>query len=366
MFLLASVALTATGCGSVGGQNFSLLSSSEVSNPLEVPPGLSPLPESEQFNVPTGTEELNIESLSPEQFRNYESWVSFEEFRKFRQTDQGFGLEPNEYRLARKYGEGYFKARPYKTASGTVRLHVVDEPDEVWKRLAVVLSDMGIEIIRADTGNQILVLKNVPVKNTPTLAQRFGFRENSEVIHELHLSPIGTDKTEVIGKSDLGVEVNYESGESFFKRLRFYMLTQYEINPDSSTLTRTAEQEEILIGKTITLDDSGNPVIEIRTPFDSTWTQVGQSLEASGLKIDDLDRNEGVYTVSYFTPKQKKYRFLFWKNKNTKTGRDTRFRVTVSKADSHSQIMIEPISGEEEDIQAASDLLNILYERLSV
>ena len=140
LLIVISVGLSIAGCAEVGGKQLSLLTSSEVLDPLEVPPGLSPLPEAEQFQVPEELDSADIKELPPEQYRNYGSWVSFEKFRQFQLQEQGVGLSPEEYSTARQLGEGRFRVIARRTTEDKVRLRVVDQSnlcgnvsDRYWK-----------------------------------------------------------------------------------------------------------------------------------------------------------------------------------------------------------------------------------------
>ncbi|MCE2494963.1 MAG: hypothetical protein J4F40_20690, partial [Alphaproteobacteria bacterium] len=83
MVIVSSIVIT--GCAEIGGRQLSLLPSSHVLDPLEVPPGITPLPESEQFQVPVdyNPSDIRPEDLRPEQFRNYATWLEFEKFKEF-------------------------------------------------------------------------------------------------------------------------------------------------------------------------------------------------------------------------------------------------------------------------------------------
>jgi outer membrane protein assembly factor BamC len=52
-------------------------------------------------------------------------------------------------------------------------------------------------------------------------------------------------------------------------------------------------------------DASGEPVIDLRLPFDRAWASLGRALERANLSVKDLDRSAGVYFVKYETRKQR-------------------------------------------------------------
>ena len=63
MAIVIFAALVIAGCAEIGGKQLSLLTSSEILDPLEVPPGMTPLPEAEQFPVP---ENYDVADIKPE------------------------------------------------------------------------------------------------------------------------------------------------------------------------------------------------------------------------------------------------------------------------------------------------------------
>ena len=361
LLIVISAGLSIAGCAEVGGKQLSLLTSSEVLDPLEVPPGLSPLPEAEQFQVPEELDSADIKELPPEQYRNYESWVSFEKFRQFQLQDQGVGLSAEEYSVARQRGEGRFRVITRRTLEDKVRLRVVDQVEPVWDRLRPVLEDMGIVIINANVQERVYYVSNVPSKKKPTLTQRFGFKEYAGEVNSLHVVAASGTETEVIGKSERNVEVSYESAAEFFTRMRYFMLTYYQLDEGG-----VDGQLSVEVNKRFERDGKGSRIIVVSENFDSTWVRVGRTLEASGVNIEDLNRSEGVYIVSYSATKKKKKRFklAFWRKDDKQEVVHEQFDIAVSGSDEQSEIRVLPSGSEESDIQSAEKLLQIIYERL--
>ena len=361
LLLVISAGLFIAGCAEVGGRQLSLLTSSEVLDPLEVPPGLSPLPEAEQFQVPEELDSADIKELPPEQFRNYESWVSFEKFRQFQLEEQGVGLSAEEYSTARKRGEGRFRVVTRRTPEDKVRLHVVDQVEPVWDRLRPVLEDMGIVINNTNVQERVYYVSNVPSKKKPTLTQRFGFKEFAGEVNSLHVVAVSDTETEVIGKSERNVEVEFEAAVEFFTRMRYFMLTYYQVDEGG-----VDGQFSVEVNKRFERDGKGSRIIVVSENFDSAWVRVGRTLEASGVDIEDLNRSEGVYIVSYSATKKKKKRFklAFWRKSDEQEIVHEQFDITVSGSGQQSVISVLPSGSEESDIQSAEKLLQIIYERL--
>ena len=361
LLIVISAGLTIAGCAEVGGRQLSLLTSSGVLDPLEVPPGLSPLPEAEQFRLPEELDSANITELPPEQYRNYESWVSFEKFRQFQLEEQGVGLSAEEYSASRQRGEGRFRVVTRQTPDSKVRLRVVDQVEPVWDRLRPVLEDMGIMINGANVQERVYYVSKVPAKKKPTLFQRLGFKEYAGIVDSLHVVAVSGTETEVIGKSERNVEVSYESAAEFFTRMRYFMLTYYQSDEGG-----VDGQNSVEVNKRYERDGKGSRIIVVSENFDSAWVRVGRTLEASGVDIEDLNRSEGVYIVSYSTTKKKKRKFklAFWRKTDKQEVVHEQFEVAVTGSGEQSEIRVLSSGSEEADIQSAEKLLQIIYERL--
>ena len=114
--VLALVAIAMIGCADVGGRNISLLPSSTILDPLEVPPGLSPISQDDQLTVPAATADNPeaIETASVQSIRRLEAWNRFEEYQEFKAMESGIGMDSQEYREAKLNGEGIFQVTTYE------------------------------------------------------------------------------------------------------------------------------------------------------------------------------------------------------------------------------------------------------------
>ena len=359
--ILVLLGLFVTGCANVGGKQLSLLTSSEILDPLEVPPGMSPLPEEDQFSVPSvgNADPARVSDISPEQFRNYATWIEFEQYKKFREQDQGIGLDSQAYRQALERGEGNFKVTVAETDQGTNRLRVVDSIESVWLRMAPVLNDLGVTVLDADEETMVYRVKDIPVKNPPKLSERFGFREYTGRIDELHLVTASANHTEVIPKTEFNVEVDANSSQDFLTRLRYFLLTNYQQN---AAVTQLASLE---VRKRFDLDEDGRQYIVLSEQFGTAWGMIGRTIEASGMRIVELDRNQGLYVVTFSTvvEDKKKFRLAFWR-KREKEIADKQFQILVAESGGQTTVRVQQPEGEEPDAESAERLLGILYDRI--
>ncbi len=362
--VLALTALPLTGCVDAGGKQLSLLPSSQVLDPLEVPPGLSPLPEAEQFLLPSdvASDQMDPENLPPEQFRNYESWVSFEQFKKFKENEELAKVNVEEYEAAKRSGQGNFRAISEKTTDGSVRLRVADTFDSLWPRLQPMLQDMGVIVADVSKSSGVLYVKNIATKEPPKLSERVGFKEYRGRIEELHVRQSEDGSVQyIVPMTSQGATVKHSAAKDFFERLRYYTLANYQL--DETEQVQVAANR---VSAWYDLDESGERTVMLADEFSSTWVQVGRTLEASGVNIDDLNRSEGLYIVSFRSnePGKKKRWWAFWRKKNDRDITNRQFHVTVIESGENTRVSVIPVEDSEENATAAQNLLDVIYERM--
>ena len=361
--IAAATAVVAGGCANIGGEDITLLPSSKVLDPLEVPPGFTPIEESESYVIPAapGRNFENVTEISRDQFRNAQVWETFEQYRQYQAQQSGANLSDEEFRIAKQRGQGIFRVQDYETDQGKTRWIVYDDIDSLWQRMPVVLNDLGVRIIDDDDDARIFRVKGISPQVNPTFLQRIGVKEYAGKIDELHLRQVSGEAVEIVPKSEFLVEVDYASSDVFARQLKYYLLANYQVYPEG-----TQAPTATTVAKRIYEDADGQQIIELNETFDKAWVRVGRTLEAAGLAIVDLDRSQGVYLVSY-TPvtEKKRSKWLFWRKKNKKRviGDDVEYTVAVREFSQMTNITLSPSS--EEDADSANELLQILYERLT-
>ena len=359
---LCFVTVFIAGCANIGGEDISLLPSSKILDPLEVPPGLTPLEESDQFVIPdeVGEGYEGVSLISKEQFRNAQSWEAFQEYQEFKRQDAGEDVSKEDYDRARTQGEGIFRVQEFKTSEGKTRLIVYDSMQSVWNRVNRALHDLNVRIVKSDEAARVIYVKGIRPQESPTLLQRMGIQEYSGRIDEFHLEQISADAIAIVPKSEFQDEIDYSSSDELAKQLRFYLLALYQVAPEGSEVPSA-----VAVKKRIYLDANGRSVIEMVETFDNAWVRVGRTLEAAGMEIQDLNRSEGTYIVSR-TPVEevKRSKWRFWRKKSERKVGDTEtFVINVETRGETTAIYINPSN--EENVQAEEEMMNILYERLT-
>jgi len=372
-FLLIAAAFAGTlvvaGCAGIGDTEISLLPSSKLADPLEVPPGLSPLPQPEQFVVP-GELDPNSTSppdLGPEQLRAYKLWLEFEEFKKYQDQIEGVGLSEEEFQYAKLSGEGVFRISTIEDLQAeTIRLEVHDRADNVWMLLPSILADMSVFVLEVDNETRTILVSNTGEKQRRSILQRLRFQKFSGSIDKVQVRSVTDGKTQILGLSDLDIEVNPKTGREFFSRLRFYLLARYELEEQADP---TTGQDQL--GKQLIQGDDVAQVILLTEPFEATWVRVGRTLQGAGAGIQDIDRAQGIYYVSFAESAQqrkKKRNWKFWQRKAVEIPDQLPYQVFVKSRGEQTEVSVEYVgdtTGEDYDPKSAQKILLIIFDRLT-
>ena len=366
---IVAAAVLVTGCVGLGDQEISLLPNSKLADPLEVPPGLSPLPEPEQFVVPGQLDpnETGPADLGPEQLRAYSLWLEFEEFKKYQEQEQGGELTEEEFQVAKLSGEGLFKIGTIEDAQAeTIRLEVHDNADNIWEILPSVLADMSVFVLGIENDTRTVLVSNTGSKQRRTLLHRLRLRTFSGSIDKVQVQAVGPNRTQILGLSDLDIEVNPKTGREFFSRLRFYLLARYEV-ADRANINVS----EKVLDKQLIQGDDGQQVILLEEGFETIWVRVGRTLQGAGAGIQDINRSDGVYNVSFSQSakdRKKKRSWKFWRRKEVEIPEQLQFQVFVKNRGEQTEVSVEYIgdtTAEDYDPEAAQKILLIIYDRLT-
>ena len=359
------------GCAEFGGREVSLLPGARLSDPLEVPPGLSPLPEPEQFVVPGEIESdpSAPPDLGPEQLRAYQLWLEFEEYKNYKDQIEGVGLSELEFQTARLSGEGIFKVLVIEDREAeTLRLLVHENADVVWNILPSVLADMNVFVLEINNADRIILVANTGVKQSRKFLDRLLLREFSGSVDKVQVHSVGSNQTQISGLSDLDIEVNPTAGQEFFQRLRFYLLAHFEAEEQAYGDSGSASVDKRLIQGA-----DGQQSILLGERFETVWVKVGRTLQGAGAGIEDINRSEGVYYVSFAEStkdkKKKRFRWRFWRPADVVVPDQYEYEVLVKRRGEMTEVSVVGTNSElepEKRQEAAQGILLIIYERLSV
>lgn len=106
---------------------------------------------------------------------------------------------------------------------------------------------------------------------------------------------------------------------------------------------------------------AGSSIIVVNDPFDRSWRKVGLAIEAAGLKVDDKNRDSGIY---YLSPVKLESNWLdklkFWKSNEDTT---RHYRVNVKDGGTSCEVSIVDQDGASNKV--SKQMLEALYKNIN-
>ncbi|MBC8222680.1 MAG: outer membrane protein assembly factor BamC [SAR86 cluster bacterium] len=109
-------------------------------------------------------------------------------------------------------------------------------------------------------------------------------------------------------------------------------------------------------------------IIELNLGFDRAWSAVSRALEAGNITSNDIDRDNGIFLVSYSVESDSRSWFSFLNfndeeiNDSLLLGESAEFRIVLESKDDKTNIIVESLEGAKEE---ANSLLSKINELLS-
>ena len=109
-------------------------------------------------------------------------------------------------------------------------------------------------------------------------------------------------------------------------------------------------------------------IIELNLGFDRAWSAVSRALEAGNITSNDIDRDNGIFLVSYSVESDSRSWFSFLNfndeeiNDSLLLGESAEFRILLESKDDKTNIIVESLEGTKEE---ADSLLSKINELLS-
>ena len=109
-------------------------------------------------------------------------------------------------------------------------------------------------------------------------------------------------------------------------------------------------------------------IIELNLGFDRAWSAVSRALEAGNITSNDIDRDNGIFLVSYSVESDSRSWFSFLNfndeeiNDSLLLGESAEFRIVLESKDDKTNIIVESLEGTKEE---ANSLLSKINELLS-
>ncbi len=185
---------------------------------------------------------------------------------------------------------------------------LLDEaPAESWPRVRNFLISNQIGIEREDAGSGQMETGWLTFKSDATRREKYRFRVEQGVQRassEIYVLQMGYRKEsgeDIPAPAWPATSMDAERETWMIKELANYLAS----TSGESSVSLLAQGISTVNKVYLVRDASGQPVIDLRLPFDRAWASLGRALERAGLTVKDLDRSTGVYFVTYEPAKRK-------------------------------------------------------------
>ena len=107
-------------------------------------------------------------------------------------------------------------------------------------------------------------------------------------------------------------------------------------------------------------------IIELNLGFDRAWSAVSRALEAGNITSNDIDRDNGIFLVSYSVESESKSWFSFLNfndeeiNDSLLLGESAEFRILLESKNDKTNIIVESLEGSKEEADALLSKINEL------
>jgi outer membrane protein assembly factor BamC len=354
----------------------------ETTQPLDVPPDLTPVQTDERFAIPD---------------RDKNKGTTYSQYSKEQGTTTvvagAGGVLP-------KLADGV-----HIEHDGAQRWLVVKAtPEQVWPVLKEFWTSNGFEL-KVDNP-QIGLMETEWTENRASIPQDFLKRVLSTVVDNLFSSPLrdkfrtrvergtvsGTTEIfithrgmeEVVSKDYTGTSwqtrpEDPEMENEYLKKLALRFGTTPE---QAATLvagtpggqpTAAAATTQSNALATLAKQPDGDTVLSLNEPFDRAWRRIGLALDRSGFTVEDRDRAAGVYFVRYTDSDaalktKKKESFLstlqFWKSEDKSKDTQT-YRITITTISGKgSKVDVRDKAENQINPDTANKMLSLIYEQL--
>jgi uncharacterized lipoprotein len=107
-------------------------------------------------------------------------------------------------------------------------------------------------------------------------------------------------------------------------------------------------------------------IIELNLGFDRAWSAVSRALEAGNITSNDIDRDNGIFLVSYSVESDSRSWFSFLNfndeeiNDSLLLGESAEFRILLESKNDKTNIIVESLEGSKEEADALLSKINEL------
>ena len=230
-------------------------------------------------------------------------------------------------------------------------VYVESLPSTSWPITKSYFEASSMEIIEADPDAGIMLIKYSDSLNLKITIEH-GIKESST---EIFLSSYLDDSN-----SPNATEPEFIQAE-LSKIVEFFASSASSFSGTSLAAQNLNDRKK---AKIFNLND--RTIIELNLGFDRAWSAISRALNAGNITSNDIDRNNGIFLVSYSVESEKKGWFSFLNFNDDQSdgslllGEAAEFKIILKSENNKTNIYVESLEGSNEDAEALISKINEL------
>ena len=230
-------------------------------------------------------------------------------------------------------------------------VYVETLPSTSWPITKNYFEGSSMSIISADPDAGIMLVKYSDDLNLKITIEH-GIKEAST---EIFLSSYQEDEAELLKQDTNFVQEELE------KLVQFYASSASSFSGTSLAAQNLNDRKK---AKIFTLNDQ--TIIELNLGFDRAWSAVSRALEAGNITSNDIDRENGIFLVSYSAESETNSWFSFLNftdnesNDSLLLGESAEFRILLESENNKTNILVESLEGAKDEAEALLSKINEL------
>ena len=230
-------------------------------------------------------------------------------------------------------------------------VYVESLPSTSWPITKSYFEASSMEIIEADPDAGIMLIKYSDSLNLKITIEH-GIKESST---EIFLSSYLDDSN-----SPNATEPEFIQAE-LSKIVEFFASSASSFSGTSLAAQNLNDRKK---AKIFNLND--RTIIELNLGFDRAWSAISRALNAGNITSNDIDRNNGIFLVSYSVESEKKGWFSFLnfnddqRDGSLLLGEAAEFKIILKSENNKTNIYVESLEGSNEDAEALISKINEL------
>jgi len=230
-------------------------------------------------------------------------------------------------------------------------VYVETLPSTSWPITKNYFEASSMSIIEADPDAGIMYIKYSDVLNLKITIEH-GIKEAST---EVFLSAYNADEDILVKQDPEFIQQELE------KIVQFFASSASSFSGTSLAAQNLNDRKK---AKIFNVNDQ--TIIELNLGFDRAWSAVSRALEAGNITSNDIDRDNGVFLVSYSVESESSSWFSFLNFNNEENndslllGESAEFRILLESKNDKTNILVESLEGAKEEAEALLSKINEL------